>query len=352
MIPQQAYVRLGLLLACLGIGTTNAPAFITIDTVPVGDPGNANDPTTGFGAVGYGYQIGTYEVTIHQYCAFLNQVAATDTYGLYHPQMGLDTNIMGISRVGSPGSYTYSVIGNGMRPVTYVSWFDAARYANWLHNGQPTGMQSAATTEDGAYTLSGAMSGVGVGRNVGATIVLPNENEWYKAAYHQPAAVGGDGDGYWAYPTASNAIPNSRNGSTSDPNSANFFRDDELANGFNGGYAVTNSMEYSPAQNYLTEVGAFTLAHSYYGTFDQGGGVWEWIETAIGDTRGIRGGVWDDSAENMLSSDRSDADSPAEENSATGFRIAVVPEPGLNAMIALGIAGMAWRRKRSVMLRM
>ena len=37
------------------------------------------------------------------------------------------------------------------RPVNYVSFWDAARFANWLHNGQPTGAQGAGTTEDGAY---------------------------------------------------------------------------------------------------------------------------------------------------------------------------------------------------------
>ena len=39
-----------------------AHAAITIDMVTVGNPGNAAD-TIGYGAVSYGYQIGTYEIT-------------------------------------------------------------------------------------------------------------------------------------------------------------------------------------------------------------------------------------------------------------------------------------------------
>jgi formylglycine-generating enzyme required for sulfatase activity len=46
---------------------------------------------------------------------------------------------------GDSGSLTYAVIGTGTRPVTYVSWFDAARFCNWLHNGRSTGAQTAAT---------------------------------------------------------------------------------------------------------------------------------------------------------------------------------------------------------------
>jgi hypothetical protein len=38
-------------------------------------------------------------------------------------------------------------------PVNYVSFYDALRFANWLHNGQPTGAQGNATTEGGAYTI-------------------------------------------------------------------------------------------------------------------------------------------------------------------------------------------------------
>ena len=76
-------VFLLLFLAALLAGTT--ARAITIATVPVGDVGNANDPATGniYGSVNYPYRIGTYEVTAGQYTAFLNAVAATDTYGLY-----------------------------------------------------------------------------------------------------------------------------------------------------------------------------------------------------------------------------------------------------------------------------
>ena len=86
---------------------------ITIDTVPVGNVGNPNDPadreslTTGvqnFGAVSYAYNIGKYEVTVGQYTAFLNAVAATDTYGLYNTSMATDLNIAGIARSGVSGA--------------------------------------------------------------------------------------------------------------------------------------------------------------------------------------------------------------------------------------------------------
>ena len=64
------------------------------------------DPATGHGAVAYNYSIDKYDVTVGQYTDFLNAVAATDTYGLYHhASMGTNLNIAGISRSGSSGSY-------------------------------------------------------------------------------------------------------------------------------------------------------------------------------------------------------------------------------------------------------
>ena len=213
-----------LLLTLSALLFSVAAHAITYDLVPVGNPGNANDPATGnlYGGVAYDYQIGKYDVTIGQYTEFLNAVAKTDTYSLYNASMGTDQNIRGISRSGVSGSYSYSVIGpdglvNGQsganRPITFVSWFDSARFANWVANGQPTGIQTGLTTENGAYNVNGATSGTAPARNVtnpntGATptYVIPTENEWYKAAYYSPVLNSGSG-GYYTYATQSNATP-------------------------------------------------------------------------------------------------------------------------------------------------
>ena len=261
------------LLALLCAGGTASAQFVN-----VGNPGNPND-STGYGGVATTYAIGTYEVTLNQYTAFLNVKAATDTFGLYNPSMGTNLNSAGISQTGSSGSYVYGVIGTGTRPVTYVSFYDAMRYANWLNNGGGSG-----ATETGAYTLLGGTAtpsnGLTVTRNGGATVWVPSENEWYKAAYYQPTAQGGDTDGYWLYPTKTNTVP-VNNTPGAGANRGNFN---------DGDYATTQSASYSSTQNYLTAVGAYTDSASYYGTYDQGGNVWEWNDTIISSARGLRGG--------------------------------------------------------------
>jgi hypothetical protein len=133
-------------LAFIATLIASASASVTMDWVTIGNAGNAAH-TTGYGAVGYSYQIGKYEVTNAQYGSFLNAAAQTDNHGLYNENM----SSYGISRSGNSGNYTYSVttvLAN--RPVVYVSWFDAARFANWMMNGQGSG-----STEIGAYTLNG-----------------------------------------------------------------------------------------------------------------------------------------------------------------------------------------------------
>ena len=101
---------LGGLTVGLGLLVPHAHAAVMINMVTVGNPGNAND-TTGYGAVNYEYQIGKYDVTVQQYTDFLTAVAATDTYSLYNIDMETNPQVAGISRRGSSGSYTYSVIG-------------------------------------------------------------------------------------------------------------------------------------------------------------------------------------------------------------------------------------------------
>lgn len=177
------------------LASSSNPLFLA-NFVTVGNAGNPND-ITGYGGVNYQYQIARYLVTNSDYEDFLNAVAATDSYGLYHPYMGSDARA-GITRLGSSGSYTYSTRANMCaKPVNYVSWFDAARYCNWLHNGR-------GSTETGAYTLNGATSGNAVAKNPGALYWIPTENEWYKAAYHKS---GGPNTGYWAYATQSDTVP-------------------------------------------------------------------------------------------------------------------------------------------------
>ena len=174
------------------IGLMAGPAFAAnIETVPVGNPGNTND-STGYGGVGYIYQIGKYEVTNAQYCEFLNAKAATDTYGLYNTSMSSypDSACGGINRSGSSGSYTYAVkSGYENMPVTWVGWYDAIRFVNWLQNGQGSG-----STETGTYTITGGGYNSGTVAIPNAQTraarthshwVLPSENEWYKAAYYK-----------------------------------------------------------------------------------------------------------------------------------------------------------------------
>lgn len=171
--------------------------------VLVGDAGNAADfsndssSSTGYGSVAEEYHIGRYEVTNDEYAAFLNAVASTDTYSLYSD--GMAGTRGGIIRSGVNGSYSYSVKPNyGNKPVNWVSWFDCARYCNWLHNGS----LGAGSTEDGAYTLAGAVDAVS--KNTGAKYHIPTENEWHKAAYYKG---GGLDAGYWRYATQSDTDP-------------------------------------------------------------------------------------------------------------------------------------------------
>src|SRR5262245_47626319 len=217
--------------ACVLAGLLTGQAMaVNIEMVPVGNAGNApdtqlmTDGTTGCGSVGYNYQIGKYEVTVGQYIEFLNAVAKADPNGLYNMNMGSDLQGANIQRSGSSPNFTYSVgdyFGTVAadwlnRPVNFVSFWNAARFANWLHNGQPTGPQGPLTTEGGAYHDVGNQTLFG--RNAGAKFFIPTENEWYKAAYHKNDGVTGN---YWDYPTASDSLAGN---TLPDPgNHANFY---------------------------------------------------------------------------------------------------------------------------------
>lgn len=303
------------LAACLA-----TPPFI--EMVTVGNPGNPTDAGNSaepnvYGSVDYVFKIGKYEVSLDQYTAFLNAVAATDAYGLYSPEMASNQNIAGIARSGDPGSYSYTVIGSGQHPVTFVSWFDAARFCNWLHNGMPSGLQDGNTTEAGAYVLNGATSGgLDISRESGAQYWIPAEDEWYKAAYHHPNTDGGPADHYYLYPTMNEDTPGNQLGPLPLVNNANFRLLPQ------GEFSVTQSATYSAMQNYLTDAGAYPGSPSFYGTFDQGGNVREWTDAVISAThRRVRGGSFNDFELDLRSSDVHNL-SPTFESAFKGFRVA------------------------------
>ena len=338
-------------LACL----LSSPAgAVTIDMVTVGNPGNANDTGgTGNGAVNYSYQIGKYDVTIGQYTAFLNAVDTngTNPNNIYNSSMATNLNIAGISYTsGAAAGSKYAVINNGgdssNRPITYVSWFDAARFANWMTNGQGNG-----STETGAYTLNGVTSGDAVAANPGAAFRLPTNDEWYKAAYYSPNYGGSGVAGYYEWATQSDSPPGNIIGSTA--NQANW--------NTGAGYSVTQDGAHSSTQNYLTDVGAFSGSGSFYSTFDQSGNVVQWNDldglASSGSSRGLRGGDWGSLDPFILSSSDSGSFEPSLEGHNVGFRLASpesspssVPEIDPNSIgsvlaLVLGSLGLLERRR-------
>ncbi len=69
----------------------------------MGDVGNPADPATGglYGSVNNAFSIGKYAVTVGQYAAYLNCIAATDAYNLWYP--GLEV-YYGIQQSGVSGA--------------------------------------------------------------------------------------------------------------------------------------------------------------------------------------------------------------------------------------------------------
>jgi formylglycine-generating enzyme required for sulfatase activity len=307
----------------LAFFVANARA-VTIDWSPVGNAGNAADPTTGslYGGVAYNYRIDKYDVTNSQYAEFLNTKDPTgaNTLGLWDSNMGdAPFGFSGISFnvFNANGSKYVLIAGRENHPVTFVTWYDTLRFANWLNNGQGSG-----DTETGAYMLLGGTptpsNAASITRSAGATVFLPSEDEWYKAAYYDPRTTAEGGppsdSHYWLYGTSSSTIP-TVSGPTSAPNSANY-------NNFG-----------------LTDVGAYAGTTSPYGAFDMAGNVSQWDEALIGGSfRGFRGGsILSDSV--GLQSSARDFSNPTFDNIDVGFRVASVPEPstGVLAVVACGL---------------
>jgi sulfatase modifying factor 1 len=312
---------------------------VTIDWTPIGNPGNAcdrhPDDAGCYGSVGYGYSIGTYEVTNAQYAEFLNAKAtAYDVLHLYmEPQMSGSTG--GITRSFDGQRYSHSLIpGRENWPVNWVSYYAALRFVNWMYNGQGNG-----DTETGAYTLLGGTEEPSNWQNIrrtpGTGIFLARESEWYKAAYYDPAS-----QTYFDYPFASNTQPTCTS-PTSVGNSANC----------DAGTWSTNDDATDADVDNVTVVGSFSGSRSPYGTFDQGGNVGEWNENDRSPVIIFRGGGYFYPVHWMMASDRFELSCCLLHSPSVGFRVVSLPEPRADLLRVAGVLSLLgvarWRRARA-----
>jgi sulfatase modifying factor 1 len=283
----------------------------------VGNPAQTSGPNAGLGSVNYEYMMSSSEVTVAEYAAFLNSAAgATDPRGLYNASMPITK---------SGATYTVTT-GFADRPITFVNWFSAARYVNWLNTG---------TTETGAYNLNG--TNVIVPRTVSTsqpTFVLPNQDEWYKAAFFNPTLNSGAG-GYSLWQVQAGTQPTASAPPGTAP-SANY---------------------NNAASSQTTNVGAYNSTVSYYGMYDMLGNVTEWIESSYTDNTQVRvfsGAFSIANVSNWNADGGVNLRLPTLVNNNIGFRVAqvaAVPEPGTIALAAsglVGLAGLRWVKRRKL----
>ena len=297
-----------------------ANAF-TIDFVSIGDAGNPVDTgTTGsyfssYGAVGYAFQMGRYEISRD----IIAKANAGGSLGLTLPDL------------------TFAGGNIDTHPATGISWNGAARFVNWLNASQGYAMayQFAVQPGDAGYTgnenlvlWTSGDAGYDAGnryRNGNTHYFLPSENEWYKAAFYS-----GSGTTYSDYATGSDLIPTATTGGTA-----------------SGSAVYGYPFEQGPAD--ITQAGGL----SHYGTMGQDGNVHEWQESAYfapndssSEDRTIRGSSWSNTEQLLRSSSRYSASSSFS-NLGVGFRIAsVVPEPSCAVlMLGSGLVFLARRRR-------
>ena len=275
----------------------------TIDFVDIGNTGNAADTTT-YGAVPYEYRASIYEIS---------QDAITKA------------TASGMANV-TAGAWT------GNQPAANISWYEAAAFVNFLNTNSGKTAAYDLTFSSGSWSMAlwsseqaWTAGGTNLYRNKNAFYFLPSENEWYKAAYYNPA-----GSNYFLYPTASSSVPTA------------------VASGTNEGSAV-----YRPAL--VPAIVDSAGGSSPHGTMGQGGNVREWNESAFDDSnnisselrRAIRGGGWANAEISLRSSNRLGAD-PTGEVGNLGFRVASVPEPSAYALLLMAGAGwLLWKRRKA-----
>lgn len=251
---------------------THGSTSVTMDFVTIGAPGNTGDPAT---AGGYGAVSYSYNI------------------GKYQLTQGQYDTIRAVS--GSPLTAGSSL--GASTPVTLVSWTEVAMLCNWLTTGD---------FYTGVYTISGgAVTGVmdhqTAASTYGKAYAMPTLDEWHKAAYY--SVTGGT---YSIYATGLNTKP--------------------ATNKVTGENIGTGSSVWNVGEGVLEQ----------NGTYDMGGNVAEFTETALGTNRVTRSAYfgWGNDGESTVSIG---GKGELYENAGYGFRIVeIVPEPASMTLVGAG----------------
>jgi len=309
--------------------------------------GNGNFPS-GVGSVSYGYRMSDYETTRAQYVDFLNAVATSTSAPGYVQALytGTAGTVSGVTRTLVGGAYQYSST-TGSLPVGNLSWTAAARFVNWLNNGEVSTTNTATldtVLNSGAYTLTTSNTGMApVARSVSTTpgstpkYWLPSADEWYKAAFYDP-----NNTTWNNYQTnVSGTVP---------PTAANGIA--------SSGTNVANYRTSGSIVSQALPVGSFPNTKSPYGLYDMLGNVTEMTDTGNGTGWYSVSGNYNITAANIpgwsiTNQGRIGSVVYLTQQSITnGFRVAgvaAVPEPETITLAAFGIVGLCganWLKRR------
>ena len=236
------------------------------------------------------YLIGSFEVTVAQFAAFVNAAGyktVAERQGSSWTFVGSQWQEVKGANWRRPLGVEVDLAALGSYPATHISWADAAAFCKWA--GQAAG---------------------------GREVRLPTEAEWEKAAR------GGDGRRYpWGnQPVAGDRV------NFADRNLSVSWADSSADDGY----------------QYTAPVGAYPSGKSPYGAFDMAGNVWEWTSSLYrpypyrsddgredpmsSDPRVVRGGGFNESSENLRAAIRvKSLNNQGGFN--VGFRVVVAPLP-------------------------
>ena len=324
--------------------------WVTIGAVGnVAYSGGPFDRLAGRGSVDYQYRMSRLEITSAQWLEFVNTFEA----------LGDPYNFSGVISSGIVQDFSWG--GPGVRymlrpdipnvervPVLGLTWLNAARYTNWLHNDKAPTLEAL---ETGAYdTSTWGFQGPFNSRRTdeathlpGARFWIPTLDEWMKAAHYDTNRFGAGQGGWWDYPNGTN---------------------DPLVAGLPGIGQTSAGLVLPPIEdpNYLHDpqrfipLGAYADVQSPWGLWDVSGGSLEWVEDwhspEFPSSRILTGAPlgappFGSSEYDLIYSITSSFPGSSGPSLAGGFRIAsTVPAPGPLSLLLVGAVCFLPRRRR------